>query len=143
MSSSSTNFGEKLRTLRKNLHKSQIEVVEEIERLFPDKIRISQTTLSALEQRASAPRQDVLEVLAQYYEVPITHFFESETERGEKVDRAKQYLETLKNRTTQRGDIRLHTTENSSGDKEVRDSLDNYRNNNLRHWQPEEDDDLS
>lgn len=136
MNSSGTGFGKKLKALRKNLHKSQLEVVEEIERIFPDKLRISQTTLSALEQKATAPRQDVLEVLARYYQVPITYFFESENEKAEKLSRAKQYLASLKTRPTQNEQILAHTMENSSSDEEVIKSFDN-----LLIWQPEYDDD--
>lgn len=128
------SFGEKLRELRKNAGKSQMEVVQEIERLFTSRIRISQTTLSTLEQRPTAPRGDILEVLAEYYGVPIADFFESQNEedKREGVQRAKKYLESLKERKPLSEEIHLHTNENSSQDEDTRNSLDN-----LRLWQPE------
>jgi transcriptional regulator with XRE-family HTH domain len=70
------SFGDKLRDLRKHLNKSQVEVVDELRRLFPE-MRISQTALSALELRPTAPRGDVLDMLVQYYGVPVTYFYEA------------------------------------------------------------------
>lgn len=136
MSPSQKTFGEKLKALRRNSGKSQFDVVDEMERLFGKQIRISQATISTLEQRSSAPRQQVLEILAQYYQVPITYFFEVEDEKEEKLDLAKKYLDSLKNRLPRTGEIRLHTNDNSSNDTNVTNSLDN-----LLHWQPEYDSD--
>jgi transcriptional regulator with XRE-family HTH domain len=70
------SFGERLRELRKRTGLSQAEIAELINQQFRD-TRMSQTTLSALEQRVSAPRQEVIEMLAEYYNVPITYFFGS------------------------------------------------------------------
>ena len=99
MSKNTANFGEKLRLLRKNLGKSQAEVAQEIGEQFPEEIRISQKTLSALEQRDSAPREETLEIIAAYYKVPVTYFFEAESDR-EGTARAKAYLEKLKSLDT-------------------------------------------
>jgi transcriptional regulator with XRE-family HTH domain len=76
MENHTDSFGSKLRDLRKRLGKSQVEVVNELRRLFPE-MRISQTALSALELRPTAPRGDVLDKLAQYYGVVETYFYEA------------------------------------------------------------------
>lgn len=89
-------FGEKLKFLRKKMDKSQTQVVGEIESMFPDKIRISQTALSALEQRDTAPREDVLDVLCKYYGVPITYFFENAELDDNRASEVKRYIEALR-----------------------------------------------
>lgn len=93
-------FGDKLRALRNQAHKTQMEVVAEIQQQFGDQIRMSQTNLSALEGRSSAPREDVLTVLAEYYGVPVTYFFQPEPKRE---SLARAYLESLRNRTFREG----------------------------------------
>lgn len=124
------DFGDKLRALRLKIGKSQSEVAQEIEELFGESIRMSQSTISALEQRETAPREDVLEVLAHYFHVPIMYFFEREDRAG--VDKARNYLQRLIDAGPDTDDIFLHTNDNSSGDSEVIDSTDN-----LRRWQPD------
>jgi len=66
-------FGEKLRDLRKSAKKSQTEMADEIAAQFPG-LRISQTTLSALEQRTEPPRRNVVEVLADYFGISADYF---------------------------------------------------------------------
>jgi transcriptional regulator with XRE-family HTH domain len=68
-------FGEQLKALRVQSGKSQSEVVAEMQALFGAEAHISQSTLSALERRSTAPRGAVLERLTQYYNVPVSHFY--------------------------------------------------------------------
>lgn len=68
-------FGEKLRTLRKQTHKSQAQVSKEICRHFPDR-PISQTYLSALENMDTVPRQQIINVFAEYYGVQPSLFYD-------------------------------------------------------------------
>jgi transcriptional regulator with XRE-family HTH domain len=68
-------FGEQLKALRVQSGKSQSEVVAEMRALFGAEAHISQSTLSALERRSTAPRGAVLERLTQYYNVPVSHFY--------------------------------------------------------------------
>lgn len=88
-------FGEILKQLRKDAGKSQVEAVKGIAAMFPG-YRMSQTTLSALETSESAPRQEVLQVLAQYYRVPITHFFQDRPENADRVAQAKLWIRALR-----------------------------------------------
>ena len=88
------SFGQKLKDLRARIGKTQVEVSAEIAVMFPD-IRISQTTLSAWEQRDSAPRGEVLEYLAQYFSVPQKYFFEGNEEHS-RLALAKAHLERLR-----------------------------------------------
>lgn len=95
MNRNERHFGNKLRELREQRHKLQVEVVQDIKRLYPE-IRMSQTTLSTLEQRDSAPREDVLEVLCDYYDVPIAYFFDSEeSDHARDID-VDEYIEALR-----------------------------------------------
>lgn len=91
---------------------------------------MSQSTISAFEQRKNAPREDILEILASYFQVPITYFFERE-DRSD-INKAKSYLQSLRNVRPADDDFFLHTKENSSGNEDVIDST-----NNLRRWQPD------
>jgi len=95
-------FGEKLKELRQRAGKSQEEVVKELTEMFYGQAHISQSTLSALEQRRTAPREAVLQVLAEYYDVPITYFFDksdpSPNVGRQGIDLAKDYLRSLPNR---------------------------------------------
>ena len=112
------SFGEKLRELRMKLRKSQTEVAHEIAANFPNRVRMSQTTLSALEQREDTPREDVLKTLAEYYNVPITYFLNKtrlapdQNRRG--IELAKRYIQFLPNRTFSREQTAAHSypTEN-------------------------------
>jgi transcriptional regulator with XRE-family HTH domain len=97
------DFGTKLRELRIRARKSQTEVANEISASFPNRVRMSQTTLSALEQREDAPREEILIILAEYYDIPITYFlnerhFTSDQNRGG-IELAKIYIQSLPNRT--------------------------------------------
>lgn len=89
-------FGERLRELRKQHGLSQTEVAEMIAEQFPGEIRISQTSLSALEGRAKPPRGDVVEVLAQFFGVHKSWFYTDEDQS--QIDTARAYLETLHKR---------------------------------------------
>lgn len=128
------NFGERLRSLRKNLGKSQAEAAQEIAEQFSENVRISQKTLSVLEQRETSPRGEVLEILARYYKVPIAYFFET-SERSE-LDAAKQYLKSLVKRPMHNAPIQAQSTEHRSENDDVAASL-----HNLQVWQPDYDED--
>lgn len=90
-------IGEKIRNLRKKNGKSQMDVVREIETIYGEKIGISQTTLSNLEQGKVQPKDGVLEILADYFGVPVVQFYGSTdtTQRG--LDLANEYLDKLIN----------------------------------------------
>lgn len=96
MAKTNPDFGGKLKELRRKLGKSQVEMVEEIAEFFPGKIKISQTTLSNLEQRTELPHVEVLEVLSKYFGVSIGYFYPTVSPDEERIDHAKQYLERLK-----------------------------------------------
>lgn len=115
-----TSFGQKLKDLRHKQDKSQEDVVNEIKSMFGDKIRMSQTTLSALEQRDSAPKEDVLEVLAEYYNVPITFFFDAEHPN---VD-VKSYIDALRLYNPQDSRRFAHSSKHRQDGDEVEQSLD-------------------
>lgn len=66
-------FGGRLKHLRKETGKSQAQVAREIAIFYPD-ATISQTYLSTLELRNTAPREEILNVLADYYKVGATYF---------------------------------------------------------------------
>ena len=80
-------FGDKLLVLRKELDKSQADVAKGL--------GISQSSLSALEQRESAPRQEVLDKLCEYFQVEITYFFDTKEETKHKAD-IRNYIEALR-----------------------------------------------
>jgi transcriptional regulator with XRE-family HTH domain len=88
-------FGYKLKQLRKDFGKSQTEVANEIAKHFPNKIRISQTTLSVLEQKADLPRVEILDVLSRYFGVPIAYFYPT-IGQEERIEQAQLYLESLR-----------------------------------------------
>ncbi len=112
------NFGEKLRGLRKDLGKSQEQAANDI--------GISQTYLSTLEQRAAAPRQEILELLARYYDVPITFFFDVNVAPSarERIDAAKEYLRFLQNHTP-RSPAFAHSREFRKDDDDLSKQLKN------------------
>ena len=92
----SRHFGTRLRLLRNERGKPQSEIVNEINQLFPA-MRISQTSLSVLEQSEKAPREDVLTYLCQYYRVPISYFFAiSDHMTPEKYELISDYIEALR-----------------------------------------------
>ena len=120
------SFGLKLRELREQTGKSQTQVAQEIAEQFSDRdISVSQATLSAWERRSVAPRQQVLEVLAEYYNVPITYFFEPEmVDDRERLERAKKYLEGLRSANFYMSGVLPHSTELRKEGDEVSRSLD-------------------
>lgn len=129
------NFGEKLKNLRKNLGKSQSEVAQEIAEQFPKELRISQKTLSDLELRESVPRGEVLEVLASYFQVSPTYFFEASNR--EKVDLARNYLKGLRGRAVGGASLQARSSDRQYEDDDISQSL-----KNLRNEQPSDDSDL-
>jgi transcriptional regulator with XRE-family HTH domain len=60
------NFGEKLKTLREERNLSQAELAKEL--------GLAQTYVSALERRADLPRHATLELIAEYFRLPISSF---------------------------------------------------------------------
>ncbi|MBZ0307363.1 MAG: helix-turn-helix domain-containing protein, partial [Anaerolineae bacterium] len=117
------DFGHKLKELRRRVGKSQIEVVEEIVKLFPGKIRMSQTTLSALEQRTTAPRGEILEILSKYFGVPTAYFFEGTENQEEKSLDVYEYLEALRLFTPNSNQRFAHSTEKRYNNDEIEQSL--------------------
>lgn len=116
-------FGERLRQLRKKAGKNQTTVANELNERYPD-ARVSQTTVSALEGRISAPREDVLRILAEYYDVPVGHFFELVEDREQHIDFARAYIRSL------------HERKFPPSDKPRPDPMP-AEQHNLRFWQPE------
>lgn len=112
-------FGERLKSLRRQTGKSQVEVATELAEMFPD-IRMSQTTLSALEQRATAPRGEVLECLARYYNVPLKYFFEEENSADEsRLAAARAYLEKLRSVSMTNAPNFAHNSEHRRENDEI------------------------
>ncbi|MCL4251280.1 MAG: helix-turn-helix domain-containing protein [Anaerolineae bacterium] len=98
MSTRRQSFGEKLRELRKRSGMSQIEVVEALQELYGEQIRISQATLSALEQRADSPKTDLVELLANFFQVPVGYFDEGrQRDEYNGIELAKAYLKQRRN----------------------------------------------
>lgn len=93
-------FGEKLKALRNATGKSQALVVLEISHFYPN-ARISQTYLSALENRADAPREEVCTILAKYYNVDLLFFYDrSEQRKADGVEVAKHWLKRVMSNAT-------------------------------------------
>jgi transcriptional regulator with XRE-family HTH domain len=94
-----TAFGERLRRLRSRTGKTQAKVAAEISELFPSNT-LTQTGLSALENRETAPREAVLRVLSEYYGVPLSYFVENtdvkEEEQKARRRRALSYIEEIR-----------------------------------------------
>lgn len=110
-------FGEKLRELRKSSGKSQTEMADEIAARFPDRIRISQTTLSSLEQRTETPRVEIIEILAEYFRINPSYFAGQKTQR---MESARSYLEALRDGVFSGAEVRAHSSELRTGhDDEV------------------------
>ena len=83
-----TNFGERLRQLRKRANKRQADVASAL--------GLAQTTVSALERRESAPRESVLQQLCDYYNVAPSYFFEQEQDRSAERQAALAYIERIR-----------------------------------------------
>lgn len=98
-----SSFGERLKRLRDKTGKTQAEVAAEISARFPDN-QISQTGLSALENRDTAPRETVLRILSNYYHVSPTYFLEDqqkiEQERRSRRQRALEYINEISHGNT-------------------------------------------
>lgn len=127
-------FGDKLKSLRIQTGKSQAEVADEILDIFGDSVRMSQSTLSALEQRGTAPREDVLEILCDYYGVPISYFFESKP----KVN-VKSYIDALRRFTPESNERFAHSSEKRYQDDQIEKSLHNLDDEFLDTDYSEED----
>lgn len=84
-------FGDKLRDLRKRRKLSQIDAATDLAEIYD--IRMSQTTLSALEQRATPPKAEIVEVLADYFKVSPDFF---KLLDGQVLKSAMLYLKALR-----------------------------------------------
>lgn len=120
-------FGEKLKALRMKSGKSQIEVVTDIERMFGSSKSISQTTLSNLELRASPPRKEVVELLASYYQIPVSYFLDNEETESAEDNRemTREYLRSLsaRNYTSQ---VAAHRHDIANNDEDVEKNLKEF-----------------
>ena len=112
MNNNLKTFGEKLKDLRIRAGKSQTEAANEIALQFPNRIRISQTTLSTLEQRTEPPRYEVVQVLAEFFGVPPTYFDPQNTER---IEGARAYLEMLRDTDPTGSELFAHSSTLRSG----------------------------
>ena len=120
------SFGSKLQRLRIRQGKSQREVANELTRLFAG-FKISQANVSHLERRHDAPRQETLNILADYYGVQVDYFYRDTDDTYEKrKPQIASYFEDLQRRTHSAG-VLLHTDGNRSGDKDTLDTTDNLR----------------
>ena len=97
MMSDSVTFGDRLRDLRKRAGKTQQELAGDLVGRFSEAgLKVSQTTISAWEQRAFAPAEEKLRVLAEYFYVPVTYFVVPRRSRAERMERARQYIEGIR-----------------------------------------------
>ena len=69
-------FGQRLRALRKRKKLSQVEVARPIRDCYGHPM--SQANVSHLERRVDAPRQDMLNMLADFYGVPVLYFIQDD-----------------------------------------------------------------
>ena len=125
----SKTFGEFLKDLRNAVGKTQGEVANEITQQNPEN-PMTQARLSYIENMETAPRQEILEILAAYYDVPISAFFQTKSKELEnnRKSQIKSYLESLQNRNYVT--IRDHTEDNSANDTKTISTIDN-----IRRWQ--------
>ncbi len=97
------NFGRRLRTLRKKLGKSQLEVAEDL--------KLQQTRISYWERLENAPKEQVVRLLTDYYSVPITFFYDDVDTEPDKT--TQDHLESLRTRPVEQQpldyDIILHS----------------------------------
>jgi|GEM_PF-5818001 len=123
------SFGQKLKLLRKENNKTQQQVAREISFQYPN-FDMSQANISHLENRETAPREEILEILADFFGVPTTYFFQSDdSSYEEKKPQIENYIQSLRKRAISEGSIMAHTDDNSSGDDDVIDTL-----HNLDRW---------
>jgi putative transcriptional regulator len=79
------NFGDRLRRLR--AERSQKEVATEL--------GLPVTTLSSLENQDTIPRGEVLQKLAEYYKIPISYFYKSNSPEVKASDAAVAWVQQL------------------------------------------------
>ena len=120
------NFGDRLKELRVRMGKSQSEAVQDMQVLFQGRARMSQSTLSALEQRETAPREDVLEILSEYYGVPITFFFDESDDDSQEIINVRSYIEALRFHTPDSAQRFAHSSEKRSQNDELQQILDSF-----------------
>lgn len=77
------NFGERLRRLRGT--RSQKEAAADI--------GLPVTTLSSLENQESVPRGDVLQKLVDFYKVPVSYFYKSQSAQIKASDAANAWIQ--------------------------------------------------
>lgn len=135
MESSGGTFGAKLKRLRTSRGLSQEAVARQLTERYPS-FAISQASISHLERRMDPPRMEVLNILADYYRVPVAYFIDVSVESYEaRKPQIASYLQDLRNRSHMEGAVILHTDDNSSGDKETLDTTHNlssfYRNTDI------------
>lgn len=80
------NFGQRLRNLRGE--RPQKEVANEL--------GMPATTLSTLETQESVPRGEVLQKLAEYFKVPVTYFYRTQSVQLQSSEAAKQWLQHIR-----------------------------------------------
>lgn len=73
-------FGALLKALRIQRRKTQSNVVDDIRQRYPH-AHFSQASYSQLEMRDKAPRQETVDILADYFHVNITYFYGIESHR--------------------------------------------------------------
>ena len=81
------HFGRRLRALRTKTSKSQADLAVET--------GIQQTRISFLERQDNAPKEEVVQVFANHFSVPITYFYGNEPEQPNQ--NTINYIESLKN----------------------------------------------
>ena len=107
--------------------KSQRDVANDLTQSYAG-FRISQANVSHLERRHDAPRQEVLNILADYYRVPVDYFYRvTDDSYAARKPQIASYLDTLKDRKHSEGALLLHTDGNKSEDKPTLDTTENLR----------------
>lgn len=82
------NFGERLKALREDAEKLQSDVA--------DDLGIQQARLSYLERQEEVPKESTVKILAKYYNVPVSYFYDDElVEPDEEIN---EYLDELRER---------------------------------------------
>lgn len=126
MSNNGDSFGSKLQRLRVRQGKSQRDLADELTRSIAG-FKISQANVSHLERRHDAPRQDILDVLAKYFGVPVDYFYRASNESYEaRKSQVANYFDSLQDRPYSSG-VFLHTDGNKSGDRETLYTTENLR----------------
>ena len=78
-------FGLLLKTIRIKSGKTQIQMAEDL--------NVQQTRISYLERLKAAPKDEMIELLANYFSVPISYFYEDSS--GNSDDIVMGYLDSL------------------------------------------------